>query len=274
MNIRALPIGLPPVNQETLGSYLHRIADANHITIAAIAQILGTSRRYRRTDDDPTIWTTNTVTALATLTGRSANTLTRALPALRPLATAAAAATPSRPTAIPPRVACRHCMASKGIHGLVLQRAASHERVCPRHQRWLHGPEQHALHTLPEIRQANLRHRRLICRYDTAAGDAAYAQALQLVHERFIAADQPDLQHRWTQRLGLLRRDPHGDPYRPSLQRLELVTYPETVSLTKHLTSTPCTKVADLPGEPSATHPPSKTGCTLLSIDECCQDGR
>ena len=46
------------MDRETLGSYLHRLADANHITITAISQLLGTSRRYRRSDDDPTTWTT------------------------------------------------------------------------------------------------------------------------------------------------------------------------------------------------------------------------
>src|SRR5439155_6282336 len=85
MNTRALPIGLPPVHHETLGSYLNRLADANHVTITAMSHALGTTRRYRRFDDDPTNWTVRTLAALSALTGRSINSLTSALPALRPL---------------------------------------------------------------------------------------------------------------------------------------------------------------------------------------------
>jgi hypothetical protein len=234
VNIRALPIGLSPVPRETLGSYLHRIADANHITITAISQLLGTNRRYRRSDDDSTTWTTQTVSTLAALTGRSANTLTRALPALRPLeAVDATTAMPGTPAGSSPCAACQHCMASKGIHGLVIQRGASQERICLRHQRWLHGPEQHPLHVLPELCTANRQHRQLVHRHDAATLGTTLARAQQLIDDWIQAGDQPDLQRRWADRLSLLRRDPYADPYRPSRYRIELATYPETVALTK-----------------------------------------
>ncbi|MET7394265.1 TniQ family protein [Dactylosporangium sp. NPDC005572] len=229
MNIRALPIGLAPVTRELLGSYLHRLADANHVTIASVSQLLGTGRRYRRGDDDATTWTTHTVSALAALTGYPPTTLTQALPALRPLA---AVAPLGRPGSGAPRVACRYCMASKGIHGLVIQRAASYEPVCLRHQRWLHGPEQHPLHALPELCSANRRHRRLLRQHDAATLDTAHARAQQLTQNWFHADDQHALQRRWTDRLNQLCHDPAADPYRPSRHRVEIATYHETVLLT------------------------------------------
>jgi len=130
-----------------------------------------------------------------------------------------------------PSRACHHCTARKGIRGLVIQRAASHENICLRHRRWLDGPEQHSLHTLPELCNANRRHRRLRRQHDATILNAALTRARDLVHDWLEADDQPDLQHRWTHRLTQLRCDPGADPYRPSRHRVELATYPEMVLL-------------------------------------------
>lgn len=229
MHLRVLPISLPPMSRETIGSYLHRLAEANHITSIAITQLLGISGRYRRGDDDPRGWTPHTLTALATLTGRPGAALTQALPALRPLALHSGPTAPT--TSTTPCVACHHCTASKGIAGIVIQRAASHELLCLRHQRWLNGPEQHALHALPEICTANRRHRRLRSRHDDTTLNAALTQARNLIRDWLDADDQPRLHQRWTQRLNQLRHDPTADPYRPSPYRSELATYPETILL-------------------------------------------
>ncbi|MFE5126522.1 hypothetical protein [Streptomyces sp. NPDC056669] len=43
----------------------------------------------------------------------------------------------------------------------------------------------------------------------------------------------PPLLQRWNRRLNLLGEDPLGDPHRPSAFRIELVTYPEAVVLTR-----------------------------------------
>jgi hypothetical protein len=237
MSIRALPIGLPPVSRETLGSYLHRLADANHITITAITQELNINRRYRRSDDDPTHWTTRTVLALAALTGRPPTTLTLALPALYPFTTTDIASAAPSVASNTLCVACRCCTASKGIHGLVIQRAARHDYVCLRHRQWLHGPEQHPLHVLPELCTANRRHRRLLHQHDTAMLDTAFTRAQQLIRDWLHSGDQRWLQPRWRHRLDELRHDPHADPYRPNQHRIELATYPEAVTLTTLLTS-------------------------------------
>jgi Transposase len=178
------------------------------------------------------------LTELAVLTGRPITTLTRALTALRPLVTADHPAKIHGPSTGDTLIAaCRHRMASKGIHGIVIQRAANHDHVCLRHRRWLHGPEQHPLEALPEVEAANRRHRRLVLRHDAATLDIAFTNAQQLIHDKFRASDQTHLHCRWTNRLNLLRHDPHADPYRPDRHRIELVTYPETVILTTLLAS-------------------------------------
>ncbi|WP_433221587.1 hypothetical protein ACQP00_21065 [Dactylosporangium sp. CS-047395] len=120
MNVRALPIGLPPVSRETLGSYLHRLADANHITIAAIIQLLDINRRYRRGDDDPTNWTAGTVIAFAALAAQPSSTLTQALPALHAFSTVGMNGTASAASG-GTGIACQCCMAGKGIHSLVIK---------------------------------------------------------------------------------------------------------------------------------------------------------
>ena len=112
-------------------------------------------------------------------------------------------------------------------HDQGYQRAASHELLCLRDQRWLHGSEQHAL---PEICTANRRHRRLRRRHE-ATLNTALAQARNLIGDWLGAADQRHLQQRWTQRLKQLRNDPAADLYRASHYRIEPATYPETVLL-------------------------------------------
>jgi hypothetical protein len=38
---RTLPVPLPPLHRELLGSYLHRLADANHLTIRGLSHEIG-----------------------------------------------------------------------------------------------------------------------------------------------------------------------------------------------------------------------------------------
>jgi hypothetical protein len=66
---RTLPVSLPPVHHELLGSYLHRLADANHLTIHDLSREIGPGRYHRRDSDDTAGWTPRAVTRLAALTG-------------------------------------------------------------------------------------------------------------------------------------------------------------------------------------------------------------
>jgi hypothetical protein len=123
-------------------------------------------------------------------------------------------------------------MARRGIHGLVVVRTTAQHSVCHQHRRWLYGSDQLDLERLPEIFQANRRHRRLARNLHAIPAALDHREGQRIVRDWFLTADQPELQQRWIRRLGLLPEDPYGDPNRPSLERIELVTYPETVIVT------------------------------------------
>jgi hypothetical protein len=74
---------------------------------------------------------------------------------------------------------------------------------------------------------------RLARRHGTAAVTGHFLQA-QAQTRQWLTGDGPaDLKSTWKHRLGLLSEDPYGDPHRPGPDRTELVTYPETVTMTK-----------------------------------------
>jgi hypothetical protein len=77
---RTLPVPLPPLHRELLGSYLHRLAGANHLTIRDLSREIGPSRYHQRDSDDPDGWTPGAVTRLAALAGTTAFALRHALP--------------------------------------------------------------------------------------------------------------------------------------------------------------------------------------------------
>lgn len=230
--VRVLPLAPPPMHGETIGSYLHRLADANHTTVGILALVIGHGRRYQRTDDTADGWPPDALPKFAALTGRTMPALTHALPALRTARNPDPRIPPTSEPDRPACLACRPCMARRGIHSLVMRRAAHHECVCHRHQRWLHGGQQHDLTPLPEVLRANRHHRHLIRRHDRADTSTNYLQAARLTAEWFRTASQPELHQRWIRRLDALPADPFGDPHHPSDDRITLVTYPESVVLT------------------------------------------
>ncbi len=249
---RALPIALAPVQGETIGSYLNRLADANRLKIGTVVDALGLHRRYRQDDDNPVEWSQVTLARLAALTSRSARSLAYGLPALNSLLTGRPHALPTDtdggPTT-PRRPACRPCMARHGA-SLVIRSAPHSDCVCRRHQRWLHSLDQHDLSLLPEVLYANGRHRRL----DRATsrirvGRVAYLRAQHQIRTWFRAGSQPELSQRWHHRLAVLGEDPYGDPYRPSTERLDIAAYPETIVLTRLLSSPYWRARDDLPAE-------------------------
>lgn len=237
--LRALPLTPAPVNGETLGSYLNRLADANHLTIGELSRLLGPSRRHKRTGDNLTGWNAATLARLSDLTRRPPLSLIRALPALQELQTFPTPTTAAPSRALTERLpcpACHLCMARQGITGLVVRLIAAHETVCLRHRKWLPGPDQHHLDRLPEVLNANVRHRRLLRKHHLAAADAHH-DAEHLTRTWFTTTAQPDLRERWKKRLHILGEDPYGDPEHPTPQRIALATYPETIALTGLLTS-------------------------------------
>jgi hypothetical protein len=242
--LRCLPVTVAPLHHETLGSYLNRLAEANRLTVTTLSSVIvGRSWRWRRDSDNAKHWTPEALDRLAVSTGRSADALVRALPALRearhptviriPLAVIELAAQPRM------RAACRACAARHGVHGLVIRRLESHDIICRRHHRWLADAHQHPLDGLPQIETANRRHRRLAHHHGTTASEVAYRAASHHLQQRFNQPGYDELQQRWNLHLGQLSEDPYADPYKPSTDQIELITYPETVALTIWLAQNP-----------------------------------
>lgn len=235
--LRSLPLAPPPVHRETIGSYLNRLADANHLTIGYLSFLIGPSRQHRRVDNRVGYWTPDSLSRLTVLTGRSASTLIRAMPPLGligdplrrlPLSATEEVVEPRR------RPACRLCMARRHIRGLVVRSTPHHEGVCHRHHRWLLGDEQHDLTRLPEVLRANLRHQRIIRRGTHPSTALAYIDARDRLTRWFSdESSSESLRQRWNRRLDTLGEDPFGDPHRPSEARIELAVYPEAVVLTR-----------------------------------------
>ena len=219
---------------ETIGSYLNRLADANRLPVQFLSILLGHNRHHRRDDNRTGHWTPETLLRLSSLTGRTPVELSHAIAVLAVISEPAESTL--RPVSdqtdeVLRRPACRHCMARRGVHGLVVRNIRPHEAVCLRHRRWLLGDEQYRLHALPQVQQANRRHRRLARRTRASFLARDYAVARDCLRDWFQAGAPSDLQQRWTDRIDLLCEDPYGDPRRPSPHRIELATYPETVKL-------------------------------------------
>ncbi len=236
---------------ETIGSYLHRLADANHTTVTTLAVVLGHGRRYQRADDTTDGWPPEALPRLAALTSRTIPALLHALPALRALDTTNPDIPPGSEQHHVIRLACRLCAARLGIHNLVLRRTADHEHLCPSHRRWLTGSDQLDVSPLPDVLRAHRHHHRIQRRHGRRGTSPAYPEAARLTLQWFRTSSPPELHHRWNQRLAALPTEPFGDPHRPSDQRVELATYPESVILTSLLTSTHWRHHDRLPAEAS-----------------------
>lgn len=114
--LRSLPRTVAPVADETLASYLSRLAAANHVHPMDLREHLAPMRGRTKT-------VLVQVDALAAVTGLASMTLLYALPELRNRDHASDAAIfkgrtlPRSPNTV--RLACRRCMAAKNAHGPV-----------------------------------------------------------------------------------------------------------------------------------------------------------
>ncbi|MFD5659854.1 TniQ family protein [Streptomyces hirsutus] len=236
IRMRVLPLTPPPVQGETIGSYLNRLADANHLTIGHLSSLIGPSRQHRRDDNRVGYWTPESLPRLASLTGRNRSALVHAMPPLGTIGDPIRRLPlPATEEVIEPRrrPACRLCMARRHIRGLVVRSTPHHEGVCHRHHRWLLGDEQHSLTRLPEVLRANRRHQRIVRRGAHPTTALAYIDARDRLIRWFTSeGTSPPFRERWIRRLDVLGEDQFGDPHRPSEARIELVAYPEAVVLT------------------------------------------
>jgi len=157
------------VQDETIGSFIHRLARANHIRDQELVEYLnpemaGLSRRRFKVSLD----------AVAAVSGIDAVHLAYALPDLRSqFVMQDSLHVLGRPIAGNPnkaRLACRRCVAAKNITTRVRIWARHDQNVCPRHQLWISEgvrdyEDQADVADFPEITRAQLRHRDLIRRH-------------------------------------------------------------------------------------------------------------
>jgi len=223
--VRRLPITTPPFPSETVGSYVRRLAIANHLHPGDFEVYL--RRRERRVNP----------ARLAAVSGRPLSLLQRALPELRP-----ALSLPSGFDHHEPTLACRFCTAARGITGTVTCWAPPHRNVCMRHRRWighidpafqglLGGRDpQPDLTVLPDVVAAERRLRRLARRRGQEQVILAYRTGL---HVALRWADRNDWGYHRYRRIQLLGFVPATDWRFPSWDPvLRAAVYPEAVAVT------------------------------------------
>jgi hypothetical protein len=240
--VRRLPIITPPFPSETVGSYVRRLAIANHLHPGEFEQYL--RRRERRVNP----------ARLAGVSGRPLSLLQRALPELRPA--------PSLPAGFDhhePTLACRYCTAARGITGTVTCWAPPHCNVCLRHRRWvghidpafqglLDGRDpQPDLTLLPDVVAAERRLHRLARRLGQEQVILAYRTGL---HVALRWADRNDWGYHRYRRIQLLGFVPATDWRFPSWDPvLRAAVYPDAVAVTSLVLSPYWASVAADPRE-------------------------
>ena len=223
--VRRLPITTPPFPSETVGSYVRRLAIANHLHPGEFELYL----RHRERRVNPT--------GLAGVSGRPLSLLQRALPELCPALDLPAGFDHHEPT-----LACRYCTAARGITGTVTCWAPPHRNVCLRHRRWvghidpafqglLDGRDpQPDLTLLPDVVTAERRLRRLARRHGQEQVILAYRTGLHVALRWADRNDWGSHRHRRLQLLGFVPasdwRFPSWDPV------LRAAVYPEAVAVT------------------------------------------
>ncbi len=223
MRLSRLPISVGPARQETVASYLARLATLHGLHPRELWEQVstrrsGTTRRDVATD------------RLAAVTGRPAQHLTHAMPELRdPAPDWSALRHQTQPRC--PRCDARH----EG--GRVARLLPHHRYVCTRHSYWIGPPDAGQPATplgwqLQDLVRAQRRHVRLVRRYGfVAAYDAVLTGFLICGHLWGDQAKTPvDAWHRWTLRAEVLIPTESG-PGEFSASRLFAAVYPEAIDV-------------------------------------------
>jgi hypothetical protein len=225
-----LPRTVTLVQDETVGSYLRRLAAANH-------QDPDTLRRYLRHPPGPHRRHTISPHRLAAASRHPVELLTTRLHRLAN--TGRSAAHFDRHV----RLACRDCMTQRGITEPVWCALPEPLAVCPRHHLWL-GPgnsshrHQHDLRRFPEIHHAQRRHLRLHHQHDTGAMHEAFDYADRCIQRAMLNALWTPQQRRRLQTLSpatwrQVNTPPsHGLPsYAHRHTAVHIATHPERIDL-------------------------------------------
>lgn len=245
-----LPVAVPPARQETLASYLARLASLHGL-------------------DPRELWRQASAPAprcidpgrLASITGRPPGHLARALPELRdPEPDWQAWRHQPQPRC--PRCDARH------DGGPVTRLLPHHRYVCTRHKYWIGPPDAGQPATplgpqLDDIVQAQGRHLRLLRRHGAAATYDAVLTGFLICGHLWAGrpGEWPGPWHQWTRRAENLI-PPGTEPARFSASRIFAAAYPEAVSLaglSPHLGGAPSP-----PGTPGSSKPssPRSAGCS------------
>ncbi|MBB3040011.1 TniQ family protein [Hoyosella altamirensis] len=222
--LRRLPRTVVPAADESLDSYLRRLAHANRLNPDELRRWLTGNRK-----SDPVA-----VASLAAVSGRPAASLRWAMLELCSRDDLASMRLRTRPDPFgPTRPECRLCSLARG-HEVAPHCRHLHEHVvCLRHQRWIGSARDQTMRTKPSLRQhpeilsANVQHRRLIRRHGRHSVISAFREATYIGRS-------------WHQ------RQEHDDSYRELMERfhgadwmistvdptIPAATYPQRVALT------------------------------------------
>jgi hypothetical protein len=222
--LRPLPRLVAPFRDETISSYLPRLAAANRLAQAALRFLLAGSDRK----DAPV-----PLIRLAAVTGMPHAALALAMPQICTAAELAGLNIASRPLARDgwSFAACRRCTAGRPV-----TRWALHDDVvCGRHRRWIsQDPAQPDLTAQPEILTAHRRHRRLIRRHGRDTVMRAFRDAHHIcLGWRLDGIPDDGYAHRMEIFHGPGWRDRDDD----ETQTSDAAAYPQTVALTRLLAS-------------------------------------
>lgn len=231
LSLRPLPRSIPPVHDETITSYLTRLAQANRLDPAALRHLLTGSHRK-----DAAV----PFASLVAITGMTTRSLAYAMPQICTPAQRAAVHVADRPRPRPggELVACRPCTASAASGQAVTIWALHEAVVCRRHRRWLgESTAQLDLSQFPEILDAARRHRWLIRRHGRDTVMRAYRDA------HYICVGWNLNDHHRHRDPGIERRMRtfHGPDWRDIddawNDALDAAHYPQAVALTRLLAS-------------------------------------
>jgi hypothetical protein len=222
--LRPLPRFAAPFRDETISSYLSRLAAANRLDPAALRALLAGSDRHHAPVP---------LVRLAAVTGMPQAALAHAMPQICTTAELAGLNIAGRPRARDEWsfTACRGCTAGRPV-----TRWALHDDVvCGRHRRWISKDhEQPDLTRQPEILRAHRRHQRLIRRHGRDPVMRALRDARHICTGwRLDGLRDPGYDRRMETFCGPGWDDP--DTWEP--QAFDAAAYPQSVALARLLAS-------------------------------------
>lgn len=239
-----LPVRIRPIFGQTIASYLDQVATANHLPATTLLAHLPPwfARRYLAHDDLAANTRSGVADshALARLTGNTENALRATLPALT---------WRTREQSAPMRLttACRRCTSHNHITTSVPTHLPALQRLCPRHRIWLGQTQQIDTTNCPEIAGAARRATRLQHRHSPQQILLVETTSREIIITHWLREDRhPSLTRRWSTRASHL--NPSSSPQAPTMNDdvITAVTYPETITLTAAILSSPTTPTEHL----------------------------